>query len=46
VEKVAQKCAATFVIFKKLPKVNTHSIGGYSPNLVTLVLPVPLHLSF
>jgi hypothetical protein len=28
---------ASFVIFKKLPKVNTHPIGEKSPNLVTLL---------
>jgi hypothetical protein len=31
------KFCTTSVIFKLLPKVNTHPIGGYSPNLVTLL---------
>jgi hypothetical protein len=35
-EKKFQKICATFVIFKKHPKVNSHTIGEHSPNLVTL----------
>jgi hypothetical protein len=27
---------ATYVIFKKMPKVNTNSMGENAPNLVTL----------
>jgi hypothetical protein len=30
------KMRTTFVIFGKLPNINTHSLGEYSPNLVTL----------
>jgi hypothetical protein len=38
VEKSGPFIGATFVIFSKLPKVNSHPIGENSPNLVTLVL--------
>jgi hypothetical protein len=32
-----------FVIFKKLPKVNNHPLGEFSPNLVTLIGSCPLY---
>jgi hypothetical protein len=34
--KSSPKVWATFLIFKKLPKVNKHPIGEHSPILVTL----------
>jgi hypothetical protein len=36
VKKVAQKFWNTFVIFKKLPKVNNRLTGENSPHVVTL----------
>jgi hypothetical protein len=36
VKKEVKKMLATSLIFKKLSKVNNHSVGEYSPNLVTL----------
>jgi hypothetical protein len=35
--KGAPKIGASSVIFKKMPKVNNHPMGEYSPNLVTLI---------
>jgi hypothetical protein len=37
VEKLAQKCAATSSIFKKLRKVKNRQSGEYSLKLVTLL---------
>jgi hypothetical protein len=38
VEESSPKFLPTFVIFKKVPKVNNRPIGEISPNLVTLVV--------
>jgi hypothetical protein len=35
--KICPKMKATLVFFQKLPKVNFHPLGEFSPNLVTLV---------
>jgi hypothetical protein len=39
VEKVAQKIWASFVIFKRLPEVNSRPKGENSLNLVSLIIP-------
>jgi hypothetical protein len=36
VKKVAQKCCATSLIFRKLTKVSIHTMGENSPNLLAL----------
>jgi hypothetical protein len=36
---------ANCVIFKRFPKVNTEPMGEHSPNLVTLEVGYPSHVS-